>query len=193
MPISADEPLDTTLVAKMSFEETVHEFGTVLEGAQVEHVFKFKNTGKVPLLISDAKATCGCTASSYPKEPVAPGASSEIAVRFNTAGKKNEQSKGGGASTLVMMAMIFAVMYFFMIRPQAKKAKEQDKFAKAISKGDEVVTNSGIIGKVNKIDGEVVHLQVDSKTYLKIFRSAISREMTEGFAKGKVEPVATPA
>ncbi len=93
MPISANEPLDTSLVAKMDFEETVHEFGTVLEGKQVEHVFKFKNTGKVPLLISEAKATCGCTASSYPKEPIAPGESSEIAVRFNTAGKKQEQSK----------------------------------------------------------------------------------------------------
>lgn len=93
MPVSANEPLDSVNVAKMEFEELVHEFGTVLEGKQVEHVFKFTNTGKVPLLISDAKATCGCTASSYPKEAIAPGESSEVAVRFNTAGKKKEQSK----------------------------------------------------------------------------------------------------
>lgn len=93
MPVSANEPLDTTLVARMDFENTVHEFGTVLEGAQVKHVFKFKNTGKIPLLISDAKATCGCTVPSYPKEPIPPGASSEISVAFNTAGKKHDQNK----------------------------------------------------------------------------------------------------
>jgi len=100
-----------------------------------------------------------------------------------------QTAQGGGASMLIMMAMIFGVMYFFMIRPQAKKAKLQDTFTQDIAKGDEVVTNSGIIGKVNKIDGEVVHLQVDQKTYLKIFRSAISKDMSEGYAKGKVELV----
>jgi len=93
MPVSANQPFDTTLVAKMDFEETVHDFGNVLEGKQVSHVFKFKNTGKVPLLISDAKATCGCTVPSYPKDPIAPGKSGEISVKFNTSGKKNDQSK----------------------------------------------------------------------------------------------------
>ncbi len=104
-----------------------------------------------------------------------------------------QAAQGGGASMLVMMAMIFAVMYFFMIRPQAKKAKEQDAFTEGINKGDQVVTNSGIIGKVNKIEGEVIHLQVDQKTYLKIFKSAISKDMTESYAKGTVETVAATA
>ena len=93
MPVSADHPLDTTLVAKMTFEETTYEFGTVLEGKQVEHIFKFKNTGKVPLLITDAKATCGCTVPKYPEETIAPGESGEISVRFNTSGKKEDQNK----------------------------------------------------------------------------------------------------
>jgi len=100
-----------------------------------------------------------------------------------------QAGQGSGASMLVMMALIFGVMYFFMIRPQAKKAKLQDTFVQDIKKGDQVVTNSGIIGKVNKIDGEVIHLQVDQKTYLKIFRSAISKDMSEGYAKGTVEAV----
>jgi hypothetical protein len=93
MPVSANPQVDTTLVAKMTFEETVHEFGTVLEGKQVEHVFKFKNTGKVPLLISDSKTTCGCTVPNFPKDPIAPGESGEVSVKFNTAGKKKEQNK----------------------------------------------------------------------------------------------------
>jgi len=102
------------------------------------------------------------------------------------------QASGGSPyATLIMMAMIFLVMYFFMIRPQAKKAKLQEAFTGGISKGDEVVTNSGIIGKVNKLEGDIIHLQVDQKTYLRVFRSAISRDLSEGLAKGKVEEVAT--
>ena len=73
--------------------------------------------------------------------------------------------------------------------PQAKKAKLQDTFVQDLKKGDQVVTNSGIIGKINKIEGEVVHLQVDQKTYLKIFKSAISKDMSEGYAKGTIETV----
>ncbi len=93
MPVSANQPLDTTLVAKMNFEETVFDFGSVLEGRPVEHIYKFTNTGTVPLIISDAKATCGCTVPSFPKEPIPPGKGGEIKVVFNTAGKTNEQSK----------------------------------------------------------------------------------------------------
>ena len=93
MPVSANEPIDTTLVAKIDFEETTFDFGTVLEGKPVDHIFKFKNTGKVPLLISDAKATCGCTVPSFPADPIPPGQSGEISVKFNTAGKKLDQNK----------------------------------------------------------------------------------------------------
>ena len=102
------------------------------------------------------------------------------------------QSTGGSPyATLIMMAMIFLVMYFFMIRPQAKKAKLQDEFANGIAKGDEVVTNSGIIGKVNKVDGEIVHLQVDQKTYMRILRSSISKDLSEGFKKGETKEAVT--
>ncbi len=93
MPVSANEPIDTSLVAKIVFEETTFDFGTVLEGRPVDHIFKFKNTGKVPLLISDAKATCGCTVPSYPSDAIPPGQSGEISVKFNTAGKKLDQNK----------------------------------------------------------------------------------------------------
>jgi hypothetical protein len=92
-PVSASEPLDTVNVAKMSFEETQFDFGEVDEGAVVEHVFNFKNTGKTPLIISSARSTCGCTVPEWPKDPIPPGAGGEISVRFNTQNKKNEQTK----------------------------------------------------------------------------------------------------
>ncbi|MEO1436158.1 MAG: DUF1573 domain-containing protein, partial [Bacteroidota bacterium] len=67
--------------------------GTVNEGETVEHTFTFTNTGKVPLTIQSAKSTCGCTVPDYPKEPIAPGVSGEISVRFNSKGKSGRQRK----------------------------------------------------------------------------------------------------
>lgn len=92
MPISANSR-DTVNVAKMEFMEKTFTFGTVQEGDTVRHVFPFKNTGKVALLITNAESTCGCTVPAYPKEPILPGESGEISVAFNTDGKRMEQSK----------------------------------------------------------------------------------------------------
>jgi hypothetical protein len=77
----------------VQFAETEFDFGKMKQGDQVEHVFKFTNTGSEPLIIEDAKGSCGCTVPSYPKEPVAPGAQGEILVKFNSAGKSNNQQK----------------------------------------------------------------------------------------------------
>lgn len=92
-PDSADGSQDTANVAKMTFEEITFDFGEAKQGDIVTHVYKFKNTGKVPLLISDARSTCGCTIPEWSKEPIEPGQSSEINVKFNTAGKSEKQEK----------------------------------------------------------------------------------------------------
>ncbi len=77
----------------VQFSETEFDFGKMKQGDQVEHIFKFTNTGNEPLIIEDAKGSCGCTVPSYPKEPIAPGATGEILVKFNSAGKSNNQQK----------------------------------------------------------------------------------------------------
>ncbi|GJM32645.1 MAG: hypothetical protein DHS20C18_16460 [Saprospiraceae bacterium] len=92
-PVSANEPQDTVNIAKLTFVEATYDFGEVKEGDVVKHTFQFTNTGKVPLLISNARSTCGCTVPEWPKEPIAPGAKGEINVEFNTKNKKNQQSK----------------------------------------------------------------------------------------------------
>ena len=79
--------------AKMSFEEEMHDFGTINEGDVVEHTFKFTNTGDAPLVITNAKGSCGCTVPSWPKEPIAPGATGEMLVKFNSRNKPNNQMK----------------------------------------------------------------------------------------------------
>lgn len=92
-PITADKPLNPDEAAKMEFEEMAFDFGAVQEGEKVEHVFKFTNTGKAPLTISEAKGSCGCTVPQWPKEPVLPGEKGEINVVFNSEGKEGRQQK----------------------------------------------------------------------------------------------------
>lgn len=77
----------------IKFEEESFDFGMTNEGSHVVHVFKFKNTGTEPLIISNARGSCGCTIPTWPKDPVAPGATGEIKVDFDTAGKPGNQSK----------------------------------------------------------------------------------------------------
>lgn len=66
------------------FENESHDFGLLDKGAPCKTSFKFKNTGKEPLILSNVRASCGCTTPSWPKEPIAPGASSEIAVKYDS-------------------------------------------------------------------------------------------------------------
>jgi len=83
---------DITGNAKMEFEESEYNFGTVQDGEVVEHVYKFKNTGTEALVITSAKGSCGCTAPDWPKEPILPGENGEIKVKFDSKGKG---AKGG--------------------------------------------------------------------------------------------------
>jgi uncharacterized cupredoxin-like copper-binding protein len=77
----------------IKFETTDHDFGTINEGDRVDYTYKFKNEGSADLVISDAKASCGCTIPEYTKTPVKPGDSGEIKVVFNSAGKSGLQQK----------------------------------------------------------------------------------------------------
>ncbi|MBL7899920.1 MAG: DUF1573 domain-containing protein [Crocinitomicaceae bacterium] len=70
--------------AIITLDKEVHDYGTIKAGANGECVFKVTNTGNEPLIISFCKGSCSCTVSSCPKEPIAPGASAEITVTYNT-------------------------------------------------------------------------------------------------------------
>lgn len=70
--------------AKIDFEKEVHDYGTVKYDANGQCSFNFKNTGNAPLIISDAKGSCGCTVPSYPKEPIQPGQTATITVKYDT-------------------------------------------------------------------------------------------------------------
>lgn len=91
-------------------------------------------------------------------------------------------AQGGGFFDplfLITMTIVIGIFYFFMVRPQAQKQKAETDFRDNLQKGDEVVTASGIIGKINKIDDKFVTLEAGKNTYIRMTRTAISREMTD--------------
>ena len=87
------EATASTEAAVMDFEKIEHDFGAITQGENVSHIFKFKNTGKSDLLITDAKGSCGCTVPEFPRTPIKPGESGEMKVTFSSAGRNGMQSK----------------------------------------------------------------------------------------------------
>ena len=79
--------------AEITFKKDVHDFGTLKNGAPAEYEFEFTNTGKEPLIISDAKGSCGCTVPQWPKEPIAPGKSGKIKVTYDSKRTGNIDKK----------------------------------------------------------------------------------------------------
>jgi preprotein translocase subunit YajC len=100
-----------------------------------------------------------------------------------------QQGPGGFGTMLIPMVLIFGVMYLLVIRPQQKRQKELQKLLSDLKKGDEVVTNGGIIGRISGIkdNGEVV-LQVQEQVRIRVLRSAIT-----GLYKSSGEPAKTDA
>jgi hypothetical protein len=70
--------------AKIDFSKETHDYGTIKYGADGTCTFEFKNSGNEPLIISNAKGSCGCTVPVWPKEPIAPGAKGVITVKYDT-------------------------------------------------------------------------------------------------------------
>lgn len=80
-------------ITKVRFDEWEHDFGQVLQGSENPYVFRFKNTGDVPLVIANAQGSCGCTVPYYDKEPIPPGEESEIHVVYKPGKQEGHQQK----------------------------------------------------------------------------------------------------
>ncbi len=86
---------------------------------------------------------------------------------------------GGGMEFMVFIGLFFVILYFFMIRPQTKKAKEQKNFLGNLQKGTRIVTIGGIHGKIVQVDDDTFLIDVDSNTKLRIEKSTVSLEHTK--------------
>ena len=96
------------------------------------------------------------------------------------------QGTSGGSSiaTPLFFGAVILIFWLFMIRPQAKKAKEQKKYIDNLQKGDKVVTHAGIHGTIYKVNEDTtIHLETSPGSYLKVEKSAISHEMTQALNK----------
>ena len=91
---------------------------------------------------------------------------------------------GGGIEMLLMMGVFFAIMYFMIIRPQQKRAKEHKQMLEALSKGDEIVTGGGVLGKIASIGDNFVDLTVADNVTIKVQKQAIAAVMPKGTMKG---------
>jgi len=83
----------TEKIPVMTFEKTSHDFGQIIRGEKVSYRFKFKNTGKLPLIISDVPSSCGCTVPEFSKLPVSPGEEGYILVTFNSQTESGYRAK----------------------------------------------------------------------------------------------------
>jgi hypothetical protein len=97
--MSSVDPLKTASkkpvgpTTSMKFAESSHDFGTIDQGTENKKIFEFTNTGSEPLVIENAKGSCGCTVPEWPKEPIPPGGTGEIKVVYKPGKQKNQQKK----------------------------------------------------------------------------------------------------
>jgi preprotein translocase subunit YajC len=100
-----------------------------------------------------------------------------------TAGTAADPGMMGNLSTFLPLILMFVVMYFLMIRPQQKRAKEQKAMMDALAKGDEVVTAGGILGKVAKVNDTYVTVEVAANTEIVVQKASITTLLPKGTLK----------
>jgi preprotein translocase subunit YajC len=92
--------------------------------------------------------------------------------------------QGDPLMSFLPLIFIFIVFYFLLIRPQSKKAKEHKQMVEALTKGDEVVTNGGLLGRITKVGDNFIELEVADGTGVKVQRQAVANLMPKGTIKG---------
>ncbi|HEV7802317.1 MAG TPA: preprotein translocase subunit YajC [Burkholderiales bacterium] len=90
---------------------------------------------------------------------------------------------GGGYESILLIGAMFAVMYFLMIRPQMKRAKEHKAMVDALQKGDEVVTSGGVLGRISKIGEGYVSVEIAPNVEVQVQRAAVQTILPKGTLK----------
>lgn len=90
---------------------------------------------------------------------------------------------GGGLSMIIMMVVLFGLMYFMMIRPQMKRQKEHRSMVAALAKGDEVVSNGGLAGRVDDIGETFITIEIAPNVKVKLQKGAVSQVLPKGSLK----------
>lgn len=122
-PVAAAPAVPVGPLTSLEFTEDTYDFGEVMEGDKVVYEYAFKNTGNEPLIISNAKGSCGCTVPDWPREPIPVGGSSVIKVQFDSKGK----GKVGGqpqSKRVTITANTDPAQTFLTIKGKVNKTEE---------------------------------------------------------------------
>ena len=92
-------------------------------------------------------------------------------------------AQGNPLTSFLPLIVIFVIFYFLLIRPQSKKAKEHKQMVESLAKGDEVVTNGGILGKITKVGDNFIELEIADGMLVKVQRQAVATLMPKGTIK----------
>jgi preprotein translocase subunit YajC len=90
-----------------------------------------------------------------------------------------------GLSSIFMMAAVLGVAYWFMIRPQMQREKEAQNYINTVEVGQQIVTSGGIYGKITRIEGEILHVQIDKMTNVRLDKSSVAVEKTRALSAAK--------
>ncbi|MBI2993964.1 MAG: preprotein translocase subunit YajC [Gammaproteobacteria bacterium] len=104
-------------------------------------------------------------------------------IIINNAWAQTAPAQGGGISGLVMFVILLVVFYLVLIRPQMKQAKEHRKLVESLSKGDEVVTGGGLLGRISEVGDNFIVLEIAKDVEVKVQKQAVSAAMPKGTVK----------
>ena len=102
---------------------------------------------------------------------------------INPAWAQGAPTAGGGYESIILIVLMFAVLYFLMIRPQMKRAKEHKSLLETLQKGDEVVAAGGMLGRISKINENYVTLEIADKVEVQVQRPAVQLVLPKGTLK----------
>jgi preprotein translocase subunit YajC len=111
------------------------------------------------------------------------GLISDAMAAGTAGGAPNGAAGAGGLFNIALLVLIFVAFYFLLLRPQSKRQKEHRKMVEALAKGDEVITNGGMLGRVTNVGEQFIKVEVADGVELKIQRSAVSALMPKGTVK----------
>jgi len=102
---------------------------------------------------------------------------------FISSAYAQDAAPAGGLMSFLPLIVIFAVFYFMLIRPQMKRSKEHRQLVSQLGKGDEVVTNGGLLGRITDVSESFVTLEISDNVQIKLQRQAVTNVMPKGTIK----------
>jgi len=157
---SESTQIPTAPTTSIEFMDTEFNWGEINEGEKIQNVFTLTNTGDEPLVITNAKGSCGCTVPRWPREPLMPGESAEVLVQFDSKGK----GKVGGAKQakrVTLTANTDPANSYLTIKGTVYKLEKEEVAKKPVTRNDNFDLSSAVLSVYPNPAAEVLNLDVN--------------------------------